>query len=72
MRRDEEEVHQLGSWPHAPVGLVEVPEFGPQLLAALLQCLALQAAKAWEEDQKVNEAEVAARQKQSTRAGPGK
>lgn len=21
MRRDEEEVHQLGSWPHTPVGL---------------------------------------------------
>lgn len=81
----EEEVHQLGSWPNAPVGLrggaecgegrglagrqlkrggagsegvglahlVEFPELVPQLLAALIQGLALQAAKAWEGDQEI-------------------
>jgi hypothetical protein len=39
----------LGSW-QVTSHLVEVPELLPQLLAALVQRLALQAAQAWQEN----------------------
>lgn len=38
--------------------LVEFPELVPQLLAALIQGLALQAAKAWEGDQQIRVSEA--------------